>query len=276
MPEAFADRALAARVERGWAFSGEATAWSYAGLRPGAGVAVEAIGGGVAVYYGPGSPFSQAQGLGLDGPVSDAELDRLDAFFLGRGVASSVEVATLADPALWPALSARGYRVAETTHVLVRPVDGPDGGDFAPTSAASFVVDRAGGDDRGTFDRTMLRGFFEEPAEPPPGVAEVISAWQSIPDASGWLARVDGRPAGGALLLVDGATALFAGDATVPAFRRLGVQRALIRARLVEARRVGCDLAASCTQPGTVSQRNFERLGFRVVYARVLMVREPG
>ncbi len=45
-------------------------------------------------------------------------------------------------------------------------------------------------------------------------------------------------------------------------------------ARLAEARKAGCDLAVICTQPGSGSQRNAERQGFQVVYARTMMVKE--
>ncbi len=53
-----------------------------------------------------------------------------------------------------------------------------------------------------------------------------------------------------------------------------GVQSALLRARLDQARQAGCDLAVICTQPGSGSQRNAERQGFSVAYARTMMVRE--
>jgi hypothetical protein len=49
------------------------------------------------------------------------------------------------------------------------------------------------------------------------------------------------------------------------------VQTALIRARLAFAAAAGCDLAAVNTVPGSVSQRNAERQGFRVVYTRALL-----
>ena len=96
----------------------------------------------------------------------------------------------------------------------------------------------------------------------------------SIPMVSCWLARVDGRIAGGGALVIHDGLALICGDGTLPEFRSQGVQTALLRARLDHARRSGCDLAVICTQPGSSSQRNAERQGFQVVYARTLMSRE--
>lgn len=278
MASVLTDATLARRVEAAWARAGADSARAYGRTRPDSGVAVEAVGGGLAAYYGVGSPLSQAQGLGHDGPVSDDELERLEAFFDSRGSATAVEVASLADPGLLPTLSRRGYRVAEQTHMLIRALGA--GGDeetfFDLALAPGLTVGKVGESDRPVWGATVLRGFFEGDVEPPESIADVMEAMTSATGSSGWLARVEGEPAGGAALLVDDGLALFAGDATLPAFRGRGVQTALIRARLAAAAPLGCDLAVACTQPGTTSQRNFERLGFRVVYARTLMLREPG
>ena len=71
---------------------------------------------------------------------------------------------------------------------------------------------------------------------------------------------------------VDG-VALFFSDSTVPAARAKGVQSAVIQARLAMAAEQGCDLAMASTAPGSISQRNYERLGFQVVYTRVMLVK---
>jgi GNAT superfamily N-acetyltransferase len=62
--------------------------------------------------------------------------------------------------------------------------------------------------------------------------------------------------------------ALFA-DSTIAQYRRTGFHAELISARLNEALAQGCDLATASTLPGSGSQRNYERLGFEVVYTRV-------
>ena len=74
--------------------------------------------------------------------------------------------------------------------------------------------------------------------------------------------------------LDEAGVAQLAGAATLPAFRRRGVQRALLAARLAAARRAGCDLAVVTTQPGTQSQVNAERQGFRLLYARAILVKD--
>jgi GNAT superfamily N-acetyltransferase len=94
----------------------------------------------------------------------------------------------------------------------------------------------------------------------------------AMPGAICWLAVAGtGEPAGGgALALHDGLATLFA-DSTIPLFRRRGLHYELIAARLNEAMARGCHLATAGTQPGSASQRNYERLGFEVVYTKVTL-----
>ncbi len=63
--------------------------------------------------------------------------------------------------------------------------------------------------------------------------------------------------------------ALLAGASTVPEARRRGAQLALLDARLAYAAERGCDIAMMCAQPGSASQRNAERQGFRIAYTRI-------
>ena len=66
---------------------------------------------------------------------------------------------------------------------------------------------------------------------------------------------------------VDG-VALMAGASTVPEGRRQGAQLALLDARFRFAAYQGCDVAMMCASPGSASQRNAERHGFRIAYTR--------
>ena len=63
--------------------------------------------------------------------------------------------------------------------------------------------------------------------------------------------------------------ALLAGAATIPRWRGRGGQRALLEARLRFAVEQGADLAIMAAAPGSSSQRNAERQGFRIAYTRI-------
>jgi len=42
--------------------------------------------------------------------------------------------------------------------------------------------------------------------------------------------------------------------------------------QLAAAREQGCDLALTITSPGSDSQRNMERMGFRLAYTKAILV----
>ena len=86
-------------------------------------------------------------------------------------------------------------------------------------------------------------------------------------------AECDEKPiAAGALAIVDGVAHL-AGARTVPAGRRRGAQLALLDHRLRDAAAHGCDIALMGALPGSGSQRNAERHGFRIAYTRIKWTR---
>jgi GNAT superfamily N-acetyltransferase len=87
-----------------------------------------------------------------------------------------------------------------------------------------------------------------------------------------YLALVDGVPAGGATMGIRDGIAQFSAG-TAPAFRRRGVQSALLAARLADAAADGCELAAVTVQPGSPSQRNVQRRGFDLLYTRAVLIR---
>lgn len=114
---------------------------------------------------------------------------------------------------------------------------------------------------------TVAQGFSENfPVTQE--ILDVMKAFGSGPAVTCFLARIGGEIAGGATLSMrDGVAGLF-GSSTLPAFRRRGVQTALLRERLKRAANAGCDLAACLTQPGSGSQRNVMREKFTVLYTR--------
>jgi GNAT superfamily N-acetyltransferase len=110
------------------------------------------------------------------------------------------------------------------------------------------------------------------PAPPREALVQVMQDMAGVAGFHRHVARVDGEPAGGASMRLDEAgLAQLAGAATLPGYRRRGVQRALLAARLAVASRAGCDLAVITTQPGTQSQANAERQGFQLLYARAVL-----
>jgi GNAT superfamily N-acetyltransferase len=79
----------------------------------------------------------------------------------------------------------------------------------------------------------------------------------------------------GGMLAPEHRMAAFFGAATLPEYRGRGLQTAFMQERLRIAQQAGCDLAVTLTMPGTTSQRNVERAGFRVAYTKVVVGKAP-
>jgi GNAT superfamily N-acetyltransferase len=268
--EWFADLELARRLEAADAWFKAAYAEAQAALCPEVGAAVEAVGGGYAVYAGAGSPLNRAVGLGMSGPVSTDELQRAEAFFHSRGAAAWVDLCPLADPSLLAWLDDRGYRLAEFKNVWARPLRR---GESFPLPPPGVQVRVAGPEEAELWIRTVSRGFAGR-EELRPEDLEIATPNFYMSGGTCFLAWVDGEPAGGGAMATCQGLAAFFSASTRPALRGRGVQTALLHARLAAAAAAGCDLATVQTAPGNASGRNVERCGFRLAYTKVALVRE--
>jgi GNAT superfamily N-acetyltransferase len=101
----------------------------------------------------------------------------------------------------------------------------------------------------------------------------LVDTFRLLRDTTCYLAWLDGRPVGGDCLAIHGDVASLFGSATVPTARGRGVQSALLADHLRTAALLGCRLMIAGAAPGGVSQRNMERLGFRVAYTDVMLRR---
>ncbi len=70
----FVDRVLARRLELAEACRGAICAEALARLRPESRAAGEPVAGGYAIFAGVDSPLTQVMGVGLDGTISEAEV----------------------------------------------------------------------------------------------------------------------------------------------------------------------------------------------------------
>src|SRR6202453_5369094 len=127
---------LARRMEMAEALACRECAESFHSMHPDFPVAVEEIAGGYSVFAGLDSPVTKAIGVGLNGEVSDAELDHLQDFFLSRGAAAAVELCPLVDMSLYERFAKHGVHLLEVSDVLYRKLPMPDGrADAIPSDA---------------------------------------------------------------------------------------------------------------------------------------------
>ncbi len=264
------DVALAQRLERAEAMANAASVESRRALQPEVGAEWVEVAGAYAMFDGPDSPLSQTFGIGLFEPFLDREFSDVEQFFTTRGAPTFHEVSSFAAPETLSLLGARGYSPIESSVVLVRPTSIP-----AEADSAGITVRMIGLDEASTWSRVAAQGWGSESPELVAFLHDLGNVMARAAGATCFLAEQGGVPiATGALHLGNG-VALLAGAATIPSARRLGAQRAILQARLAFAASRGVGLAMIVTQPGSGSQRNAEREGFRPVYTRVKWQRAP-
>ena len=264
-PFIFSDLSLSRRLERAEGRGCLETVEARAKVSPESGACWVEVAGAYAMFDGVESPLTQTFGLGLFETTAEEDFARIEEFFRERGAPVFHEVSPLADPQTLLLLNERGYQPFEFTSVMFRPTRGGAGSGARRDSGVSVRV--AGPAEQELWAQTAARGWSEFE-----GLTDFILGLSRLsaarPSTASFLAELDGRPvAAGALSICEG-VALLAGASTAPEARRRGAQLALLDARLGFAAERGCDLAMMCALPGSASQRNAERHGFRIAYTR--------
>jgi Acetyltransferase (GNAT) domain len=259
----FADLALARLLERTEAEASARFVEARARLFPERGATWIDVAGTYAMFDGPESPLTQTFGFGLFAPAYAGHLDELERFFRDRGAPVFHEISPLADATHTALLAGRGYQPFEFTSVVYRPIE-PDTAIAADPAIAVRVV---GPGEHDSWSATAADGWAENPE-----LREFILRMAHVHGACGdtrlFLAEHEGRPIATGALCLRGRVALLAGASTIPEGRGRGAQNSLLAARLAYAVEQGCDLAMMGASPGSASQRNAERHGFRIAYTR--------
>lgn len=260
---------LARRLERAEAVAGAQFVETRAHVSPKTGACWIEVAGAYVMFDGAQSPITQTFGLGVFQMPSTAEMDAIEAFFFQRDAAVNHEVSPVVDKALLAMLTERGYQPIELSDVMfLQFATLSPGPPAAPSGDGAITVRLARHEDIDTWAETSAKGWSE--------IAQFSSAIQDLMRVSAarktfvpFLAELDGRPIATGGLVIHEGVALLAGASTVPEWRHRGAQHALYEHRLDHAVRAGCDLAMVCTEPGSASQRNALRNGFRIAYTRI-------
>jgi GNAT superfamily N-acetyltransferase len=255
------DLALAIRLEQAAAAFGYDAVQTHRGLFPQSSAEAVAFGSGVSLFLNEESPLTQVRGAGMSGVMAASDVDEMEAFFNERMAPVTITVTPFADSALLTHLSRRGYEFGCFLNTLVRDVSPAD------VSIDSDVV--LAGDER-EWSLTMAEAFFD--VVTPMGI-ELGRTLFRVPTCRNLIIRAGAEPAAGAQLEIRNGLGVLQCDGTLARFRGEGLQSKLIRARLSLAAEAGCDLVTADTAPGSQSQRNYERLGFRVVYTKITLIK---
>ena len=259
----FSDLVLSKRLERAEGHSCRQYAEARRRLFPDSGAEWIECAGAYAVFDGIESPVTQTFGLALFEELTPASLDVIEGFFLDRGAPVLHEVSPFAGVAALEMLCARNYRPIEISNVLCRPVERPTGEEHSDVSVRLIAPEEAQ-----LWRDISARGWSHEHPELGDFLLDLGAVSAARGDSLSFLAEHDGTPGAAGVLCIHDGVALFGGSATVPELRRRGLQSALLHKRMGYAFDHGCDLAMIVVQPGSDSQRNAERKGFRIAYTR--------
>jgi hypothetical protein len=244
-----------------------------------AGAASLEVAGGRALFSVPDSPLNKMLGLGIACTVSDADLDAIEAFYRVHHAPARIELCPLVPADLPSRLTRRGYVLEGFENELARrlPLSAEEMAAFEAETPPNLRVERTLPDHEEVWVRAVAEGFAAPAVDARAAAAEAIDQLVSImrpmthDSIERYLVRAnDAIAGGGATFLREGVLGIF-GTATVPRYRRRGVQTALV-VRALKDGASRADVAIATTEPGSTSQRTFERLGFRVIYTRAILV----
>jgi len=224
------------------------------------------VAGALAMFDGADSPCTQTFGLGMFQSVAESQLLEVEEFFRSRGAAVHHEMCPLAESPLVELLNVHGYEPFEFSNAMFR--DLRTGTDSVKNAGGDVVARLTEAGEGGLWARTAAEGW----SDVAPDFREFILSLEQVNahrrGTYCFLAEIDGVPVGAAALGIFEGVAVFAGACTIPEWRKRGAQRALLEYRLQFAAERGCDLAMIVAAPGSASQRNAERAGFRIAYTR--------
>jgi ribosomal protein S18 acetylase RimI-like enzyme len=273
----FAGLDLAARVERAEASLICEGALGAARRDRAERILILPLGSGFAVWAGADSPLDKVVGVGMGSTFDDEALAAVEQGYAERNAPVQFEVSTLADPAIVERLTRRGYVLVGFENVLglhlstEREPHVAEGVEIRDISAEEFElwldVDVEASL---TSDSEGIAAHEEFSREALERAERDFSTANGLVRSIAW---IGGVPVGAASMRLCDGVAQMAGAATLPQFRRRGVQTSLLSARLAAAAAAGSDLAVVTVQPGSKSQENVQRQGFQLLYARSILVR---
>ena len=266
----FVDKAFARRLESVEEMPQVFYARVFQKTRPEMGAAVEEICGGHMIFAGLGSPIGRATGAGLDRAFTVEDLDRVEQFYRARKAPSQVDLCPLHDEAVFEMFKTRGYGIAELNNVLYRKLDPKE--EF-PAPPPGCEIQRSQLEEAEELSAIVEHAFFPDGA--PEAYRGLLSPIYKMDGGVTFKASINGRivSCAAGLTIRDHRVFALCGAGTLEGFRGRGLQTALLRARMAAAAEAGCEYAVVVTRGGTTSQRNCERLGFRVAYSKVTVIK---
>jgi GNAT superfamily N-acetyltransferase len=220
------------------------------------------IGGGVVVTLGANFPVNRGLGLGMLEPLQDMHLEVLERILNAKGLPAMLDLCPFVDPEAFAVLLRRGYGVQSVLNHYVLPLES-----YSPATIKEDVQTL---EDETEWLRIALRAFeYGDDA----AMHTLLQLGFRLPRASAFRIAHRGETIAIGAVQLNADVATLYGGGTIPEARGQGAQSALLHARLAAAQRAGCRYATSSATPKSSSGRNLERVGFRLAYTKLRLVK---
>ncbi len=259
----FADAQLALRLEDAEGLANARFVETRARLQPHSGACYHVIADAHVMFDGVDSPCTQTFALGLRSLPNGDAMQQIEDFYSQHGAATHHEISPLADARLLSMLHARQYEAIEQSTVLYFVLK-----ESALVAPSSLVRTRLiATNETSKWVELSVQGWSEA-SEFAAQIRDLATIMTQRDGVLSFVAEIADEAVATASMFIADGVAVLAGASTVPTARQQGAQSALLHARLHYAQQHGCDVAMMAAAPGSSSQRNAERNGFRVAYTR--------
>lgn len=206
----------------------------------------------VGIFAGDSSPLTQVTAV-RDG----ADLSMMPDYYRGRTKVWEATISPFAGTDVVHQVLGMGAKLQQYENVTYRTLTD------LPAKPEFDIREMKTSDERELWGKIANQGFFGDLKNEMTEQLGFVMA--NMPRTIRYMAFVDGEPAGTASSFHSDGCVGFGGGAVLPQFRGKGLHAAMIAHRL-HAAPADCDVAILEATPGSTSQRNAERLGFRIAF----------
>ena len=234
--------------------------------------------GGVMARSAPGVWMNYCVGAGFAGEVTASDIQGLVDYYASKGIEPRIEVCPFADESLVARTREAGFVIRLFELVLYRPLDPavpvvplhapPEGLRVGAIDAKDAAVVEE-------FVRVSTTGFMPGLDPIPEPFKEAVRSTVRHPRTLAVAAWLEGQlVVCGAMEVAPPVAGLF-GLTVQEAYRRRGIQQAMLAWRLNHGAAHGCRFATIGSKPTSGTLSNVRRMGFEVAYTKATLVR-PG
>ncbi|WP_298623520.1 GNAT family N-acetyltransferase [uncultured Legionella sp.] len=225
------------------------------------------IGGGAACFSGGDSFLSQVIGWGFNThpKLFKTEIETIEYFYKALNHSRiDIELCPFVGNKLAARLSARGYMVTELNTVSVFDLKEQP---IKKQPLHSYLIREVHDSELEEWAKRVAMGFGYPEAQ------EQFSHYARAKGVTAFAAFDEGNIIAGATVAMHGDVCDLGVTSTLPAYRGKGLQKELLITRLNYAREHNLLVATVTTEPGTISDLNIQKAGFRSAYTRIKLTK---